>query len=227
MEILREVSKKHLLAIVTNLSWDPAAWLSSLDPARVCLHASYHPRFAGPVGKFADKILFLKEHGFDMLASVVAYPGHFDELADCVRTFSNRGVECMVKPYWGTYQGLDYPARYSGDQRHFLRETGDREVLDYEIGDITTLGKLCRTGQLSFAVSAHGVIRRCGSTDEKIGHVLDKDFELREEPSPCPLQKCRCAGFSVYLVENDGRRQQNPRFRTAGSPVSNASVPSD
>jgi MoaA/NifB/PqqE/SkfB family radical SAM enzyme len=210
-ELIRRVAEKHEVGITTNLSWDVTREAPLFRGRPVRFHASYHP-YALPVETFLEKTSYLRAHGFDVTASLVAYPPLLPRVESILAAMAAAGVKCFLKPFAGRYEGREYPAAHSPDEKALLRRLGHDRAVPFQIWDIRTEGKLCRAGQKGFALRYDGTALRCSNTGEKIGHALDPDFRLMKEPLPCPVPRCTCAALAPCLVENDDSRLTDDRY---------------
>ncbi|HRY28590.1 MAG TPA: hypothetical protein P5079_00985 [Elusimicrobiota bacterium] len=210
-EILRSVSEKHTLSITTNLSWEPDEWLPALRPGRVRLHASFHPYFISH-DTLLQKILSLKARGIGVMTSMVAYPPLLNDIRTYYDGFRRHGVLCWIRPFHGKYQGKQYPAAHSPEEKELIRMGGDDKAVRYQIWDIRTKDKMCRAGQKGFVLAADGSLRRCPNANEPFGNAKDPTFRLLDAPRPCPVDRCTCAALAPCLVENDAQRLRDDRY---------------
>ena len=211
-ELLRGVSKKHYLSIITNLSLPLDTikrFAKELPPERVRFGPSFHPQFAD-LDEFVEKTVVLNEAGFQPWVSIVAWPPFVDKLQGYKDAFTKRGIPPIVQTFFGTYEGKQYPQAFTAEEKSEISAQLPEDNPDlepYGLREQSTFGKPCMSGHIYSKVLADGDVHRCGSVVDydnpppPMGNILNPDFALWSGPTPCPRLTCRC-GESANLWEN-------------------------
>ena len=171
-EFLSIVSAWHRITFDTNLSWreaDVRRFVAEIDPARVKVHASFHPLNAS-AEEFVKKLSLLRDNGFDYQCRWVAYPPLLGKLGEYRRFFRGRALRFAVTPYEGPWDGLEYPGGYTAGQKQRFVDI-EREDHGESEGPIINLlcerhvgrpmGKACLSGVRHACVVSNGRIYRC------------------------------------------------------------------
>lgn len=206
IELVKELSRKHLLGIVTNLSFDVERFIAQqIEPKKVNLGVSFQPLFV-KFEEFLRKALILKEHGFTNSVLYVTYPPQMKQMSYYKREFERRGFAFQVQPFWGRYQDRSYPEDYTEDEKEVIASFLDNpKEINYRLNRKKTKGKLCRAGEIYAVIQPNGMVNRCGfSFEGHIGNFLDKNFKLLESPMPCSSEFCPC-NENTYLIEEENK----------------------
>lgn len=221
-EILEHVARRHYVSIITNLSL-PSERLEELAcrlPAqRTRFGATFHPEFA-EAGPLRDKLAGLRDKGFDVWLTIVAWPPLLERLPEWREYFAAAGIPLSVCVFFGTHEGKTYPEAYTEAQRAFLDPFLSPFDRRYQLRREDTIGLPCAAGFVYAKVRANGDVYRCGTVAEYrstgqepvLGNVFDPAFRLNEAPAPCPMRRCEC-GESRYLLESYGERHPPARAR--------------
>ncbi len=188
---LSQQSHIDVLAVQTNLSCG-LEWLERCVAERVSLWATYHPTETA-ADLFLRKVRRVREHGIRVCVGIVGVPetlAQIEEvrqrLPDDVYMWIN-AQQPRRRPY--TAEELD---RFQAIDPQFVL-TARR---------LSSLGKLCSAGELSFTVDGTGNMRRCHFVDEVIGNCYEQGWEAALQSRPCPNRYCDCyLGKSQILSE--------------------------
>ena len=219
-EIAAGLSRRNVLYVITNLSWDPADVIGKLDPARVGFSASYHAAAAGPADAFAEKVLRLRRAGFHATASIVAYPPYLEGLPAAADAFLSRGIYAVVQPFRGEWRGGAYPGAYTRAERALVGwlargghlaaygaaaapaagMRGETEDFgrEYMLAPRRTRGLACDAGRAYGRLQFNGDMIRC-SQGGYVGNFLKEDFSMAASAAPCPFRRCECVNEVVYV----------------------------
>jgi MoaA/NifB/PqqE/SkfB family radical SAM enzyme len=196
--LIKEISDWHEIEIITNLSWDIAS-TEGYDVSRISFSASFHPYFAD-YDEFSRKIASLRQDGFRVLVTIVAYPAVFDRMQEFKADFEAMGVGFIVVPFQGMYDGKPYPEAYSSQQKECLRQwrKEPKPMMDYALKETSPLGRPCASGMLYFRTYPDGQVYRCISAKDmpggnSMGSIKDPDFALFSSPASCAASHCLCA----------------------------------
>jgi MoaA/NifB/PqqE/SkfB family radical SAM enzyme len=209
--LITHLSKKHTLEFSTNLSFDVGSFIEKMDPTRVRLDASFHPEFIG-LEKFLEKLSQLKNSGFSVSVSFVAYPPQLKEMEAIEARCKKSGIKLIVQLFRGEYKGRIYPEGYTESERELITSYGrnfpvNRTQLDYHLNKKQKEERLCYMGKMYGKVYASADVYRCCSTGAlKIGNLLDDEaFRLLDEPEPCEVEDCICWRRMVLGEEDKWR----------------------
>lgn len=201
--IVRAVSRRHEVLLVTNLSVDEQVVLDAFDPARVSLSASFHPSHVR-VEELLGKLSRLQDAGFSLTVSIVAYPPVFRQLESWLEMFSRAGLRCFLNPFQGSFAGCEYPTSYTEDEAAFLRRGTFPDALDLRLRQSCPRGRLCSAGFRYFRLWPDGAIHRCCAATElklpPLGHIRDPAIPALPRPTPCPAERCFAPNEAACLL---------------------------
>jgi hypothetical protein len=214
MDLLAHLGRDHFLDLSSNLYWDVSAFLASVPAGMARIEPSYHPRFCPDKAEFAAKCRALAGGGFMGSVHMVGYPPFLREVVEAKAFFESEGLNAVILPFRGSYQGRDYPGGYNDEEKR-LMQTAVEQSRDSHIHDVNKRyldwyveggDKLeakpvrrCRMGYSYAKIQPDGqVVRCCSKTREgacegfSLGSILDPGFRLHDEPRPCGLAPCAC-----------------------------------
>jgi MoaA/NifB/PqqE/SkfB family radical SAM enzyme len=209
------LTKKHFISVNSNLS--NRAFLDfadRIDPSRVSfinagLHLEERERRSGNAVFLANAEL-LHAKKFRTLISLVGSPSALARFEDAILLLAPLGLFPVPKLLRGNYQGKKYPGGYSDLDRERFRKFArlarahyqpmlaggaerptidmfhDDDLLD---GVPSFRGQSCEAGRLFVRIDANGDIFRCGTSD-RIGNVLEGEFERTAGPAACDTSYC-------------------------------------
>lgn len=202
--LVREISRRHMIRLVTNLSADVGGVLAEFDPARVALSVSFHPshvRFE----KLLDKLRLLKQAKFEILVSIVAYPPYLRSLESWVAVLEREGLRCFLNPFQGSFEDRDYPLSYTVEDSLFLRQNTFTEEPEIRMRQASPRGRLCSAGSRYFRIWPDGAIHRCCAATElglrPLGHIRDRVIPVSPEAAACPADRCFATNEVSCLIE--------------------------
>ena len=189
------LTELHRVTMVTNLSQEINTLARLSKKGRLEISVTFHPESVS-LEKFSAAAQKAWESGVVKNIWLVAWPPFLDKIAAYHAEFARHGMEMLVFPFWGFYEGREYPHSYTGDQlaliKPFLVSRGGAGMLTVPK---KTAGMLCRAGQLHADVHPNGNAYRCGGENYKglkppIGNIFAPDFELLPGPTPCRGDSC-------------------------------------
>lgn len=133
--IVKEITKKHKVEIVTNLSFNIEQSICGLNPERVRFAASFHPQHI-TIEDFVVKINQIKKNGFIITTNFVPWPPFFDKISHYKKIFEENNINVVLQPFVGTYNGKKYPDSYNTKEKevlHLFMKTGNKEVLNFKL----------------------------------------------------------------------------------------------
>ncbi len=169
------------VAVQTNLSCG-LGWIDGCQVDRLALWATYHPTEADRE-PFVAKVERLRASGVRVSVGMVGVPEFLDqalalrrELPDDVYLWIN-AQQPRARPYTP-----EETAAFSAIDPQF----------SLTVRPHRSLGRPCRTGELSFTVDGRGDMRRCHFVDDVIGNIHDAKWERALRPRACPRRYCHC-----------------------------------
>lgn len=132
-----------------------------------------------------------------MKLMLLGYPPLIPNLDNYYSIF--REFNFSVLPFWGTYNGKNYPMDYTEEEQSIInRYVAQRENESFKTVPSKVTGRICRAGQVYAHIEPDGRVLRCGSGGEQIHqNFYDGDFRLLDKPSPCYAEYCRCLEWVV------------------------------
>jgi MoaA/NifB/PqqE/SkfB family radical SAM enzyme len=183
---LSQLSHVDKVAIQTNLAAQ-LGWLSTVDPTRAALWATYHP---GQVSRdrFLAQCATVERHGVPYSVGVVGLPGHLDE-ARALRRELRPDVYLWVNAAEGhTYTAAEEEA-WTAIDPHF----------GYSVRPHASGGHACRTGETVLSVLGDGTVRRCHFVPTRLGNLYDRSYLAALRPRACENAFCDCHIGYVHL----------------------------
>jgi len=192
ISMLQEIH--YPIHISTALSREVDFIINALSPARVRIHARFHPLFITSED-FLRRMLALKMAKFQIHVSILAYPLYLDNIPIYMEEFRRKALNEYLKvdPYVGEYRGARYPESYSPQMRKYLGLSEFPEE-GWHL-DSNGNGKkgqeemknLCRWGVKDIYISETGDIWRCPVIGPVgiIGNFFDIDFKVLDISDIC------------------------------------------
>lgn len=157
-EICREITKKHYISIITNLSTENVFdFADHIDPGKCrFIHASVHiterKKRDPKLSLFIEKMIYLQDKGFNITAFYVTHPLLFERIKSDIAYLKSNGIQrTSIKIFTGMYNGKYYPSSFNSEQKEFL-EGMEAEYPELEIlnKSYNFYGQLCLAGQCFF-----------------------------------------------------------------------------
>lgn len=192
------------LNLITNLSFPIERYEKSFldfDQSKIAIVASYHPTEIKDKQGWFETALYMNK-SFDFAAVLVAYPPLIKDLPAIRDQLNSEGIEVFVQGFIGNYEGREYPAAYSEEEKQVLREVFYSRH-DYEFFVRVKKPGLCNAGYRSFYVDMSGLVRPCGmgSNSPVLGNLLiDTRIQLFDGPRPCMFDSCLCDTENLNTV---------------------------
>jgi len=200
LELISELSRMHLLGIITNLSWDVDDFVKKISPDRVKLHPSFHP-YCTESRTFLQKLIILRDNGFEVSATCVGYHPLLNNMLKYKSEFGKKGFYFSVLPFNGIYRGVNYPQGYTPSEKELVAVVlNEPSAKEYVLERKTTKGKLCSAGHKYIRVHPEGAVYRCAHSDS-MGNIISRDFRLLDGPGPCPSEYCDCLNELRHIIE--------------------------
>ena len=198
IEICHELTKKHFLALNTNLTLDNIYdFADQVDPKRtIFINAAVHILEREKTDKnldaYSEKVRYLQDRGFHTIAYYIVHPNLLHRMKADIDHLKSRGIKKVrIKMFRGVYDGKYYPASYTEEEGEFIR-TFDADWPEFALLDeIPSLkGKLCHAGGRFLFMTRNGDLRRCSGIFNKYGNLFENKAIFDDPPKPCPSSNC-------------------------------------
>ena len=222
IELCEGLVKKHLLVVVTNLSYKIDKFCERIPADRVkglaiSLHYDERVRING-IEKFISKVHYLEDMGFPFQVSQVMYPPVMDRFEEIYNYFRDHGIKVYPKTFEGKYEDRPYPASYTEEEKEmllkYLRETNEdvedvrhsEEILfGYPMtGELTSFeGVPCSAGYDDVVIIDDGSAHRCWTIRPQytkpeydwinnLGNIYKGGIKKHKTVMPCTYKYCFC-----------------------------------
>jgi len=198
--LIKELSKKHKLDIITNLSCAKTQLVNFVNQLRshnLYFSASFHPLFTD-FEAFLEKVLIIKEKGILSGINYVAYPAGLKRISYFKDKFNEKGLDIVILPYRGEYNNIVYPQGYSEEEKSVIYNLSrdlsleQQEQLDQFMYPSKPKGKLCYAGQKYAFINCDGQVYRCTQSRKALGSFFERGLLLLNDASPCEQEVCPC-----------------------------------
>lgn len=183
------------VAVQTNLSCR-LDWLKRARTDRVNFWATFHPTETD-LSRFVSQVSHARERGAEVSVGAVAVPEFLEQLEMLRR-------ELPADLYF--WINAQQPRKRPYTPEELDRFTAIDPMFPFTVKRQPSLGKPCRTGEVTFTVDGNGDMRRCHFVDEVIGNIFDRDWEAALQPRSCPRRFCDCFLGKAQLRANELRR---------------------
>jgi len=204
--------------MTTNLSrsfsWFEKYLQIAIKFDRASITASFHREYVKDRTSFANKLIYLQNHGIKITINMVMVPNIFDELYELAKYFYDRGLNATLKPQSDAH--ADYIVKgYTKDQLGILhtgmpQSEGHKQIMQVELMDedgkawymdqaerFNSFNFNCFKGWDCSAGYRSIIIREpCGSikrsyscVDKPIGNI-ETGFTLFDKPKICISPSC-------------------------------------
>lgn len=198
INLISELSEKHIIDINTNLSTDNIYALPQIkNPSSIIgLYASYHvverEKNHG-VNDFIDKVLFLQEQKLHTIVSYLAHPLLLDRIESDFDFLLGKGIKNLApKKFIGNYKGKLYPESYSAENIEMFKRLKNCFELDIIDFDQHTAGRKCFAGKKYFFMNKYGDLFRCASDLKPHGNFFEGNIKYDFLVKKCTANKCGC-----------------------------------
>jgi hypothetical protein len=211
--LVTKLSQHFHIGICTNLSCDVNKIVDNFNPGKVELHPSFHPPLSCSEKKlfiytdfYIKKMIYLIKNGYKRGVSCVAYPPRLAYLQTLKRRFNEADIHFSIQPYWGTYEGKDYPVSYTEKEKNIIRSLSKQpNLLIFQLERKNTKGLLCRAGQIYFRIHPDGMMCRCAHVpfkfNGKISNFVNPTYKLNNKPLACTQEFCNCIDEFKNIIE--------------------------
>lgn len=212
VDLCERLTERHEIRICTNCSHDSVeVFAKQVDPSNVerincSVHIKERLRIESNLKHFVRRIELLKDAGFPVVVTYVAYPPLLGRIAKDIEYLASKKINVTPKLFRGYYDRALYPAAYSDSQKEILgsllADSMDWYILDAPVG---FRGKECLAGRLLFAATPDGHVYRCSTFRtygiEPLGNLFsDKAFSSTIDLE-CPFEECGCPYEGLIYCE--------------------------
>lgn len=204
--------------VITNNSLPPQKYLNEFPVEKMSFNCSYHPECM-TLKRFLENILYLKNTGRPVFATMVVTPSLVKKLPDIARAFKDSdicfrpllllgayqpGIPSPLKKFYRKFceisgQGI-YPQAYKPSDLATIKKYYYSELeFDYQYGR-STKNELCFAGADMINLFMDGTLMRCfGGRIGDINDLMEGRIELPQTAYPCYTSKCQCPAHMIYL----------------------------
>ena len=214
MDLVVYLTENHTIEFDTNLSFDVDEFISKVSPGRVKFATAFHPGFAN-FKVYFEKVLKLKECGFDIGINYVAFPKQLSQMKEYKKAFDKEHISFTIMPFRGEFEGRAYPQGYTDEEKALIIEcdsnlTVSSKMIEWYGKDkLQRRGVVCRMGQMYTKVHPNGEAFRCCFINDngKLGNLIEGTFALWDEPKLCEYPECPC--WTAMVIGTEGQWQDH------------------
>ncbi|MBN1796958.1 MAG: radical SAM protein [Spirochaetales bacterium] len=190
VEACAELTKKHYISIVTNLSLTKRIkdFVKAVDCKRVqymvCSFQAHELEKRNMVNTFMENYRLLKNAGFGIHAQIVAYPPVLKDLEKYLKLFHEKDLEVICAPFIGRYNNRSYPGAYSNAELKLIRCERQAIKTSYNWKN-----KSCIAGYNNGLVNSKHDVLCCINIKNKIGNIYEK-INFSQKMIKCPHEFC-------------------------------------
>ena len=222
IELCENITKKHYIRVYTNLTSNKINdFTEKINPERVefinwSVHIEEIERL-GKVDDFINKFLLLRRKGFNVNATIVAYPSVLERFNELYRFFGNNDITLLPKIFNGYYRGKHYPQGYTRKERDKIHlcysKLSESEMKRLKIyygpgilgvqlmhGAYSWRGLPCKAGKDVIILEYDGTFTRCTTDKEILGSVTTGELKLHKEPKICNADICQCPYLGLQFA---------------------------
>ena len=203
-EFIKEITRKHLVRIDTNLSikQNCEKFLNIVNPSKIYeIIFSTHilelkkkninlEDLCKTVNKFQDK-------GFKITGNYVLWPPLINNFEKDLDFFRQKGISVFPSLFIGNYQQKEYPFSYTEDDLQRIRKYNPESLSVLS----RSYGKKCTAGTRAFYINSNFDVFPCFSYKKRIGNLLNKIKPLKKI-AKCPSEYCYCPFNRYYSFIN-------------------------
>jgi hypothetical protein len=191
---LLDLPQVRRVTVQTNLSFDLAAFLDSVNARKLALWTTYHPTevSATELESLHAKWRLLQERGVLFSVGSVGTHENLPHLHR-LRQRLDRSVYLWVNAYQRE------PNYYTAEQLAEIRAMDP--YFDLNNQHFPSLGQPCTAGQQAVYLDDEGDLRRCFFVGTVLGNLFRDGWRTLNAPEPCPRESCHCYVGHMHIVE--------------------------
>jgi MoaA/NifB/PqqE/SkfB family radical SAM enzyme len=214
VDLCQRLTQKHWISVNSNLT-RPAVkqFAETIDPSRVSMiNAGFHPvewEKRRGYDVFIRHFHLLKEHGFNIMASMVGDPKALLQFDEVSKILSAEGIVLVPKVMRGMVDGKDYPRAYTDLERDIFKKASAAARQAYQpmldslsepptinpFDDDTRLdeimdfrGMMCSSGSRFVMMNEKGDVIQC--PNKVLGNLLKGTFQPVKRDIICNSRYC-------------------------------------
>jgi MoaA/NifB/PqqE/SkfB family radical SAM enzyme len=191
---LLDLPQVRRVTVQTNLSFDLAAFLDTVNAGKLALWTTYHPTEVNEAELEAlhAKWRLLLQRGVPFSVGLVGTRENLPHLHR-LRQRLDRRVYLWVNAY---QREPDY---YKPEQLEQIRKIDP--YFDLNNQHFPSLGRPCSAGQRAVYLDDEGDLRRCFFVGAVLGNLFRDGWRTLDAPEPCPKASCHCYVGHMHVVE--------------------------
>jgi MoaA/NifB/PqqE/SkfB family radical SAM enzyme len=138
-----------------------------------------------------DNVLMLRDKGFPLTISEVAYPFISDKVESYREIFRKKGLKLVFNAFRGIWNSREYPAAYTKEE---IRLFDLKEIPEFRPDIFNRKGLFCNAGYNSVIILENGDAYPCymlEMPENKLGNIYT-DLKLNRGMTKCPSKFCTC-----------------------------------
>jgi MoaA/NifB/PqqE/SkfB family radical SAM enzyme len=195
---LLELPQVDRVTVQTNLSFDLAEFLETIDSRKLALWTTYHPSETTPQDeeRLHEKWDLLRRQGIPFSVGIV---GTRENLPAMQRLRLRLPPEVYL--WVNAYQRE--PNYYTSAELEAIRAIDP--YFDLNNQNFPSLGRPCTAGQRAVYLDDEGDLRRCFFVGAVLGNLFRDGWRTLDAPLACPRSGCHCYVGHMHIVELDFR----------------------
>jgi MoaA/NifB/PqqE/SkfB family radical SAM enzyme len=191
---LLELPQVRRVTVQTNLSFDVAAFLDTVNAGKLALWTTYHPTEVSEteLESLHAKWRLLRQRGVPFSVGIVGTHENLPQMQK-LRERLDRSVYLWVNAYQRE------PNYYTPEQLDRIRTIDPYFDLNNQY--FPSLGRPCSAGQRAVYLDDEGDLRRCFFVGTVLGNLFRDGWRTLDEPEPCPKDTCHCYVGHMHIVE--------------------------
>lgn len=191
VELCSEIANRHYITINTNLSSIKVSELvknTKISKKIIKIYAAIHFDELTRLNLwdlFLNNYQQLKQAGFSIELTAVAWPGYLGRIEQYLSEFSNLNAEFNFEPFLGIWADQKYPAAYSSEQLSYFNLTEKSKDKFFQTG------KPCNAGFNAAIVTPLGKVYACFQENNKLGNIYT-GFNFNKNLTICRHKICGC-----------------------------------
>ena len=186
------------VTVQTNLSFDLAGFLDTVDFGKLALWTTYHPTEVSETGleELHEKWGLLLERGVPFSVGIVGTRENLPHLESLRQRLDSR-IYLWVNAYQRE------PNYYTQEELTSIRAIDP--LFDLNNQHFPSRGQPCTAGQRAVYLDDEGDLRRCFFVGGVIGNLFADGWRTLDAPLCCPKETCHCYVGHMHIVELDFR----------------------
>jgi hypothetical protein len=187
------------VTVQTNLAWDVASFLPTVDVNKLALWTTYHPTEVDAFGLEALHVKWeaLRSAGVRFSVGIVGTRDNLDAMDAAACADCRPNVYLWVNAY--KREGAYYT---SARRPQRIRTIDPYFDLNDQIFPESPVSR-CTAGSHAVYLDDEGDLRRCFFVGKVIGNLFRDGWQTLPAPTSCPIATCHCYVGHMHVVELD------------------------